>query len=320
MKKYILLIVCIICSIGIKAQNKTEYQSIFGEQTTSFNVTMSYIDYGTWTDSIYYVKDTLINDLPYKLFDVVWQYNPDYNLELIASYALRENETRSQIYMRRLKDDFYLGYEGDTIDLLVCDLNLNKGDTFTFKDEYHFPFPYNTVCRVDSVYFDEQQLKHLIFDNNIYPPLEFIEGTGLSSGMFLRGDMDQWLRSGLTGMLEEHLICAYKDEIRTYSNPTVMTGGKCIYAYVGISPVSESEKNLLYPNPVNNFFILNIPDDSDTKGQIEIFNLFGHCVQKQTVTHHQEKINIEHLVAGVYLVRVIDNNGNMHIEKLIVNK
>ena len=304
MRKCILLIVCIICGISIKAQDKTEYQSIFGEQTTSFNVTMSILDGGALTDSFYYAKDTLINSLSYKLFyaDIVYPYNSF----KYQSYALRENETRSQTYIRRLNDGLY---EGDTIDYLVCDMDLNKGDSFVFPVSTYFP-----LYTVDSVFFDDQQLKHLILKEG-ESQCEFIEGTGLNRRMFLRGyDEMQW------SIYNDNLICAYKDGIRTYTNPSVMTNGKCVYGYVGISPVPEPKKILPYPNPAKDFFILNIPDYSQAKGQIEILNLLGQCVQKQSVTHSQQKINVEHLSAGIYFVHVVDVNGTSYSAKLLITK
>ena len=83
----------------------------------------------------------------------------------------------------------------------------------------------------------------------------------------------------------------------------------------------QNRNNLtIHPNPTKDFFILNMPDYNQAKRKIEILNLLGQCVQKLSVTHSQQKINVEHLPAGIYFVRVVDVNGTSYSAKLLITK
>lgn len=85
-----------------------------------------------------------------------------------------------------------------------------------------------------------------------------------------------------------------------------------------IAPVGKfgSENNanvefVLYPNPVND--ILNIQSALDIKS-VEILNINGQKV----LSSKQKQINVSHLPAGMYMVRIQDVDNNTATKKIII--
>lgn len=77
-----------------------------------------------------------------------------------------------------------------------------------------------------------------------------------------------------------------------------------------------SFKNLsIYPNPTSNFVNIH----SNTKiATIQLFNLIGKKVF-ETKSLINKKLNVSNFDAGVYLLRVVDENNNTKTQKLIIN-
>ena len=86
---------------------------------------------------------------------------------------------------------------------------------------------------------------------------------------------------------------------------------------LGIEKINYSDFNI-YPNPNNGCFEINFNNPSiNTK--IEIFDLTGKKIYKNTVTHEDFKININKFSSGFYLVNAIQN-GKLTTKKLQILK
>lgn len=100
--------------------------------------------------------------------------------------------------------------------------------------------------------------------------------------------------------------------INTYYSDTYRT----VYNY-GEATASTKETILkdfdVYPNPVTS--ILNLNNNNFTIKKVELFNILG----KKVLTTTKNKINIQNLINGVYLLKVVAENGN-YITKRIVKK
>ncbi len=84
--------------------------------------------------------------------------------------------------------------------------------------------------------------------------------------------------------------------------------------------VEQADANTLgvavYPNPATDW--LNLKYDNTRKITLEIFNLSGQTVLQHQHMAPKESIEISHLPAGLYLLRFVDEFGNMATEKLVV--
>ncbi|MCC6691391.1 MAG: T9SS type A sorting domain-containing protein [Bacteroidia bacterium] len=75
---------------------------------------------------------------------------------------------------------------------------------------------------------------------------------------------------------------------------------------------NKTQRNSLavYPNPANNFVIIETGEQNVTTGSLTVFNALGQEVYNQNnLLKNQTKIETSHFPAGVYFVKVISNNS-----------
>lgn len=82
----------------------------------------------------------------------------------------------------------------------------------------------------------------------------------------------------------------------------------------GVSPVGIEESVIhgmnIFPNPTNGPFDILLPN---IQGQhrYEIFSPIGQMVQRGSITSERTSINLQSTAAGIYILRIVDNNGQM---------
>ena len=91
-----------------------------------------------------------------------------------------------------------------------------------------------------------------------------------------------------------------------------------LYDFMAIDEIL-SENISIYPNPANDFIIVGTNNDlfAETRliASLQIFNMTWRCVLTSTDT----EINVSTLPKGVYLVRILTENGNIITKKFIKN-
>jgi phosphatidylinositol-3-phosphatase len=78
-------------------------------------------------------------------------------------------------------------------------------------------------------------------------------------------------------------------------------------------PISNA---LIYPNPTNGFFYVELSDFQDAKA--EIYHLNGECIQVNPLMSKKTELIIDNLMKGVYLLKIKNNEGII-LRKLIKN-
>lgn len=85
--------------------------------------------------------------------------------------------------------------------------------------------------------------------------------------------------------------------------------------------IEEESKIVLsvYPNPANTFFTITLNENisSDEKITVELFNLNGQCCYSEIV-NIGATIDVSDLPKGVYVIRAISSEKNMHYSKILV--
>lgn len=71
----------------------------------------------------------------------------------------------------------------------------------------------------------------------------------------------------------------------------------------------------LYPNPTNG--LLNIHLEEFVEGSLQIINVTGQVIHQETLQSNNHQLDIRNLNAGIYFVRLIDENGAFSIQKII---
>ena len=81
---------------------------------------------------------------------------------------------------------------------------------------------------------------------------------------------------------------------------------------LGVETLTEKKNSHVYPNPANNYIIV---EGSDIQ-EVEIFDMMG----RKLISHKAETsstIDVSGLSSGIYLVRTIDADNNISMQKII---
>ena len=85
---------------------------------------------------------------------------------------------------------------------------------------------------------------------------------------------------------------------------------------LGIDDISLNE-TVLWPNPAQGEVQLSIA--SKDRLSVEVYDIAGQIVKTIPNVVNAQKLDINNLVAGVYMVKLTTNEGNFKMERLIVN-
>lgn len=91
---------------------------------------------------------------------------------------------------------------------------------------------------------------------------------------------------------------------------------------LSLNEVSRGEVMKIYPNPANDFVIVNL--ESETSGRLEIIitNLMGKAILKSGFDYmagnNSFKMDVNEYKTGIYFVNVVTSDGSTQITKLIV--
>ncbi len=104
--------------------------------------------------------------------------------------------------------------------------------------------------------------------------------------------------------------------------PLTSYGGSDIFMYkatdgtLGVDAQVSNFELIMYPNPTNEYVIVNSPVN---EAELTIFDIMGKKIHQTITTTADTKINTSEYATGVYLVQ-LKSNGTMNHKKLIVNR
>lgn len=268
MKKIALLIW--FCSLYLGSSGQA-YKTVFGHDTTQWNVKMEIPDY---IATIVYkaFSDTLIGGYNYKK---VFECSNSSYIDKVG--YMREDTSSGKLW--------FLLNNGE--EKLVLDLEINKGDTFLVEENYE--------CMVDTTY-TKNELRYVVFNCNLNysDTLKFIESIGPNN-------IFGWLNNWELGK-ETTLLCCYKDNIQVYENSNLMT---CFLQGGDIRDDEMNSSICIFPNPNNGSFTIGLKSQFLNDGSyIQIINGFGELVKTIEHVENSQRISISELANGYYYLRV----------------
>lgn len=257
------LFTTLLFAIIVQTNIYGQYTSVFGTSYTEWNYITLFCDAG-FVESFVQNRDTLIENNMYK---VVYDFG-----------LLRESDDNSKLWFRALND---------TEEILIMDMNLNKGDTFSFS---------SLDVIVDTIFVENNQ-KIIEFDLmpyhcGYYEKLRFVEGIGINLGF----------RFALTGLKDEPwlLRCHTKDADELNFLESAF-GSDCRRSLVSV----DEEKNdglMVYPNPTNKWLYLK--SGHNDSGNIEILDHTGFSMKKLNNFNAEFPLDVESWPNGMYFLRI----------------
>jgi len=94
-----------------------------------------------------------------------------------------------------------------------------------------------------------------------------------------------------------------------YSNPVFVTSS----GVTGINQVNVQDNIQVYPNPANDCVYVTGKDINEVK----IFSISGVLLKKQTTTASNNRIDVQGLASGIYMVQIKTGNNSVVIKKIV---
>ncbi len=92
-----------------------------------------------------------------------------------------------------------------------------------------------------------------------------------------------------------------------------------VYAPVGLNELMLNNQTKLYPNPASDFVTLNINNTGNDFIIINVYNVVGALIKSEQLNKSNQKINVEDLSNGVYVIE-IKNKESTESKKLIIQR
>jgi hypothetical protein len=211
-------------------------------------------------------------------------------------------------------------------ELIICDMSLNKGDTFQFysfinESSYSENFYAEEGIKlvVDTVtYINGKKVIHFpnissssFFNGSFWTygiSIKFIEGIGPTYGPF--GFINV---IGFENRLPL-LLCNKKNNQLEYMQHSDLT---CYQNSVNIEEV-ELPQISIFPNPTRNVIHINL---NSNKGEffLNIYNIYGSIVHSESISENTI-IDVKDLPSGIYLLNFKSNQFLQFSKKIIICK
>ncbi len=252
----------------------------------------------------YYLKiidqDTTINN---KIYKKVLRSDDEFHLKWEYYCCLRETFDK-KIY--RIGGPTGIDKGNDTIEYLIYDFNLKKGDKFVV----------GKVDSVKDVIIGDRSRKCLYFGNNYWVTDTWIEGIGSLCGLLNVG-LCSWMGG------ECSLLCYLENDTIKYHNSEY---NYCFYKKsVNIEELERTNLGIkIYPNPANIQSVISYDLSEKSNVIFTIYDMMGREVDKlikinEDVGEHKITYNVEKLRNGTYFYR-LTAGAHSSYNKIIVIK
>lgn len=327
---HILLFVLLFAGGSLFGEETTlqkRYAPLFGEEQTSYILSVHLGGDYAELDSVAYIKDTLIWGKEYKLFNY-------YSLGgwiPYRSYCLRANEDNSKVYC------FIPGSDTEE-EILIFDLTLEKGDSYImpyYNEDLYGVHEY----RVDSVYTDEKGRKNIRMVN-FYVDHDykwFIEGEGDTSGFFHHKQFKY-----MSGAETSLLMCGMKDNRLTYcyweefsledkEKPLYFAlGGDYLFfephctkesSWGAIENAKSDNGFMFYPNPADEQITIETQAAlSDDVFRLQLSDLQGRlCLERPDVILPY-RLPVGAISSGLYIIRLFSSDNKEIFSQVLMVK
>jgi hypothetical protein len=246
-----------------------------------FSSLISFTPIPKWGDETYSIllnqKDSTYNSKKYRIVDEV---------------LMREDTANRKIYLLK-----------DTIETLLYDFNLIKGDSFYFDAEY-IPntYPLKGWKKIDTTYF----LSTLSGNRKIISVSglgEWIEGVG----SIYKPNYPKaiWIDHGPNTFTGGNLLCFWQNGNQVFRN---MDYSSC-YISTGFDDKIRQFNISIFPNPTASTFT--ISKNTNENMQFHLYNLIGQQVLNTTLRETETKIERNNLAAGTYLFSIVNASGKI---------
>ena len=293
--------------------NESRYKRL-SDMFLDFN----YIDY-----SIYYKKDTVVNNMNYHLLNIKFSTKyfapPIPSISKDISYALlRNDKANKKVYITGLNkyNDFNLDL--DTNERLLFDFDLKVGDLYKANAHLYYGNENDTmyVLKIDTI-IDPDNIKRAVFtignDSMPFNHGYIIQGIGGVNGLlgFIKDVMDNSYSEDFTCYsINEIDYTAYFSEFSSGISYSSQPCNK--HTFVSIENLTKSQINI-YPNPVISKFYI---DHKNENSEFELINTIGQTFKiNGDYVGNKWEFEMNAYNNGVYILKIV-SDGKIYFSKI----
>lgn len=294
MKKLLYLSLFIIVTSSLEAQ-----EIVDDNKQWSVLVGRCLPDYTTYSTSFYrFNNDTIIDD---NLYQMVFISEDEFQEEwfFFGSFIREENK---KVYYRE-----YFGEEG-----LIYDFNLQLGDTVVVDNPIAASEVTLVLSEVDSVEtLDGYRERWKLTNDDFLIPEYWIKGIGSTAGVL---NSSTEIFGGLCGSYI--LLCQEENKNTIYLNPDYE---HCYYTLLDDDNklfAKEETYKIIYRPLIQK---VKLVFDQAEMRTVFISDMQGRLINKATTTQINVELSFKGKNKGLYVVSVLQKNGELISKKLIVN-
>mgnify|MGYP003289933355 CR=1 FL=1 len=308
MKKLLFVLLMLIAArVSGQSDSTYVYQSFFGNDSTRINIYDTHIIDALHTFVINISsRDTVnINGTSYyKTTGGDYDYSDLYYREDRETGRLYQYVERNDIYVGELK-----------VEVLICDMSLNVGDTFHFPYEldYYTEYTYDwepIIGTVTDVRYEDGK-KIIEFDEETSWSFDIFS----NSLTFTEGEFPIVVPTrGLFGYNE--LLCQFKDGEQTYHNPYYE---ECHYDEIISVEEIESKSISIFPTIFSNNELISINTNSEIK-EVKMIDMLGReiNISINLTEDFTSQISLnQRCNSGIYLI-IVETEKEVYYEKVIL--
>lgn len=148
----------------------------------------------------------------------------------------------------------------------------------------------------------------VVCDHQCYTPSTEKRSFKLQPGEVLQDFKVSFRPNGKEGM--GHVEVVLYDENNPSKRKTITFSGAAKSTNSSlIALAAQGQVPNIYPNPVTEF--MRVQDDYSQVKYIEIYNVVGRKLQSFSVNYLGQKYDVSHLPRGIYMVRMMDEQGTI---------
>lgn len=183
------------------------------------------------------------------------------------------------------------------------------------------PYETLTLNSTNFVFYDPDEIKTLIITNFTDGDVTISEIAPVGEGIIpialeINETLPFVLESGSSMEVNISYVGFNREIVTTdidiVSSIGTMTIGVTYDTTLGVEDNVVNNYNI-YPNPTNG----NIVVSGSNINMVEVYNLCGQKVLSVEANSNDVNVNMSNLTSGVYMVRIVDNNGNATVNKII---
>ncbi len=280
--------------------NETRYER--GSDMTDYNV----IEY-----SIYYKKDTIVNNITHQLIGLKFTIDnhapniPNINGD-IEFALIRNDKTNKKVYIKGFYRNFSFNLSLDTVEKLLYDFDLKVGDIYK---------PYGNVFSADSIHVisidtitDVNNIKRAVFtlDHPFIDNGYIIEGIGGLKGLlgFPFEFMSNIYQEGFNCM-NIYDVSYHVNFAGAFSSIEILSNPCRFHVFTGLNS-TKFQSIHLFPSLSSDY--ITIENDMDFI-EYNLYNIYGDKLTLKSENNNgKTQIDIRNLNAGIYFINSTSNN------------